>query len=74
MVSVYIGIIAIASGLTIGLCALAAGMAEKQIGAAVISVMTEKPELFSKGLILTVVPETIVIFGLVVAILTMNAF
>jgi len=31
--------------------------------------MAEKEQLFGKGLILTVIPETIVIFGLVVAIL-----
>jgi len=31
--------------------------------------MAEKEELFGKGLILTVIPETLVIFGLVIAIL-----
>ena len=41
----------------------------EQIGAAAIAAMAEKEELFGKGLILTVIPETIVIFGLVVAIL-----
>ncbi|MCD6207484.1 MAG: V-type ATP synthase subunit K, partial [Methanosarcinales archaeon] len=30
---------------------------------------TEKEELFGKGLILTVIPETIVIFGFVIAIM-----
>jgi len=63
------GMIAIAAGLAIGLSAIATAMAEKTIGAAAIGAMAEKEHLFGKGLILTVIPETIVIFGLVVAIL-----
>ncbi len=63
------GMIAIAAGLAIGLSAIATAMAEKTIGAAAIGAMAEKEQLFGKGLILTVIPETIVIFGLVVAIL-----
>jgi len=31
--------------------------------------MVEKDQLFGKGLILTVIPETLVIFGLVIAIM-----
>ncbi len=69
MEGITTGIIAIASGLTIGLAAFAASMAEKEIGVAAIGAMAEKESLFGKGLILTVIPETIVIFGLVVAIL-----
>jgi V/A-type H+-transporting ATPase subunit K len=30
--------------------------------------MAEKPELFGRGLILMVLPETIVVFGLVIAL------
>ena len=63
------GLIAIGAGLAIGLSALATAWAEKSIGAAAIGAMAEKESLFGKGLILTVIPETIVIFGLVVAIL-----
>jgi V/A-type H+/Na+-transporting ATPase subunit K len=66
------GLVAIGAGLAFGLSAIAAGIAEKQIGAAAIGAMAEKEELFGKGLILTVIPETIVIFGLVVAILLMG--
>ena len=47
-------------------------MAESTIGAAAVGAMAEKEELFGKGLILTVIPETLVIFGLVVAILILN--
>jgi V/A-type H+/Na+-transporting ATPase subunit K len=67
-----VGLIAIGSGLAVGLSALAAGIAEKEIGTAAIGAMAEKEELFGKGLILTVIPETLVIFGLVVAILILN--
>ena len=63
------GLIALGAGIAFGLSALATAWAEKQIGAAAIGAMAEKEELFGKGLILTVIPETIVIFGLVVAIL-----
>jgi V/A-type H+/Na+-transporting ATPase subunit K len=67
-----VGLIAIGSGLAVGLSAIAAGIAEKEIGSAAIGAMAEKEELFGKGLILTVIPETLVIFGLVVAILILN--
>ena len=66
------GLIAIGSGLAIGLSAIAAAIAESTIGAAAVGAMAEKEELFGKGLILTVIPETLVIFGLVVAILILN--
>ena len=72
MVVEGVGLIAIGSGLAIGLSALAAAIAEKEIGAAAVGAMAEKEELFGKGLILTVIPETLVIFGLVVAILILN--
>ncbi len=63
------GLIAIGAGLAIGLSAIAAGIAEKSIGTAAIGALAEKESLFGKALILTVIPETLVIFGLVVAIL-----
>jgi V/A-type H+-transporting ATPase subunit K len=66
------GLIALAASLAIGTSAIATAIAEKQIGAAAVGAMAEKESLFGKGLILTVIPETIVIFGLVVAILIMG--
>jgi len=66
------GLIALASGAAIGLSAIAAAMAEKEIGVAAVGAMAEKEELFGKGLIFTVIPETLVIFGLVVAILILG--
>ncbi len=64
---------AIGAGLAIGLAAIGTGLAEKDIGAAAVGAMAENPELFSKGLILTVIPETIVIFGLVTALMILGA-
>ncbi|HIH76014.1 MAG TPA: V-type ATP synthase subunit K [Methanomassiliicoccales archaeon] len=63
------GLIAIGAGIAVGLTGLASAFAEKEIGAAAIGAMAENEKLFGKGLILTVIPETIVIFGMVVAIL-----
>ena len=71
-VDISTGLIAIGSGLAIGVSAIAAAIAEKGIGVAAVGAMAEKEELFGKGLVLTVIPETIVIFGLVVAILILN--
>ncbi|HIG95716.1 TPA: V-type ATP synthase subunit K [Candidatus Woesearchaeota archaeon] len=63
------GLIAIGASIAFAASALASAIAEKAIGTAAIGAMAEKEQLFGKGLILTVIPETIVIFGLVVAIL-----
>ena len=65
------GLVAIGAGLAVGLAGLGAGLAEKDIGSAAVGAFTEKEELFGKGLILTVIPESIAIFGLVIAILVM---
>ena len=63
------GLVAIGAGLAVGLAGIGSGIAEASIGAAAVGAMAEDEKLFGKGLILTVIPETIVIFGLVVAIL-----
>ena len=69
MVDINTGLIALSSCIAIVGTAFATAIAEKQIGSAAIGAMAEKEELFGKGLILTVIPETIVIFGLVIAIM-----
>lgn len=68
-VDIGTGLLGLSAALAIASSAIAAAIAEKEIGAAAVGAMAEKEELFGKGLILTVIPETIVIFGLVVAIL-----
>lgn len=72
MVDFGVALIGIASALAIGVCSFAAAIAEKSIGVSAIGAMVEKEGLFGKGLILTVIPETIVIFGLVIAILILG--
>jgi len=72
MVDINTGLIAFSAALAVGLSAIASAMAEKAIGTAAIGAMAENENLFGKGLILTVIPETIVIFGLVVSILVIG--
>tara|TARA_Y100000310_G_scaffold117117_1_gene115821 strand:+ start:387 stop:611 length:225 start_codon:yes stop_codon:yes gene_type:complete len=69
MAGIETGIIGMAAAITLGVSAFAAAWAEQKIGVAAVGAMAENEKLFGKGLILTVIPETIVIFGLVVAIL-----
>ena len=72
MVDNSAGLKAIGAAVAVAVTGLASAMAEKDIGCAAIGAMTENESLFGKGLILTVIPETIVIFGLVVALLIIS--
>jgi V/A-type H+-transporting ATPase subunit K len=63
------GLVAIGAGLAVGLTGLGAGMGEKDVGAAAVGAITEDPGIFGKAMIFMVIPETIVIFGLVIAIM-----
>ena len=60
-----------AAALAVALAALAAGYAEKSIGTAGVGALAEDDSLFGQVLILTVLPETLVILALVVVFLTM---
>jgi V/A-type H+/Na+-transporting ATPase subunit K len=66
------GLVALAAAVAVAGTAIGAGIAEKEIGAAAVGAMAEKEELFGKGLLLTVIPETLVIFGLVIAIIILQ--
>lgn len=55
-----------AAALAVGLAAFGAGYAERGIGAAAMGAIAEDQSLFGTGLILTVLPETLVILALVV--------
>lgn len=68
------GLIAIGAGLAVGLAGLGAGLGEQGIGAAAVGAMAEDPKFFGKGLLMTVIPETIVIFGLVVSLMLLFVF
>ena len=63
------GLIAIGAGIAVGLTAIGAGMGEQAIGSAAIGVMAEDEGFFGRGLVMTVIPESIVIFGLVVSLI-----
>lgn len=53
------------AALAVGLAGLGAGIAERGIGAAAVGAIAEDRDLFGPALILTVLPETIVILVLV---------
>ena len=63
------GAIAMAAAIVIGLAALATAWAEKEIGSAAVGAMAENDKIFGKALILMVIPETIIIFGFLIALL-----
>jgi len=50
----------------------AQGLIGMVIGAASVGAIAEKPELFGRVLPLVVIPETIVIFGLIIAFLMLG--
>lgn len=60
-----------AAAIAVGLAALASGYAERGIGSAAIGAIAEDEDLFGKSLVITVLPETLVIFALVVFILVL---
>lgn len=70
--AVEAGLIAIGAGLAVGLTGLGTGWAEKDIGAAAVGAAAENEEMFGRGLVLMVIPETIVLFGFVIAFLLMG--
>jgi V/A-type H+-transporting ATPase subunit K len=64
-----IGMKAVGAGLAVGLTGVGTGVAEMGIGAAAVGAIAENKDFFGLGLLFTVIPETIVIFGLVVGLL-----
>jgi len=66
------GLIAIGAGLAIGLAAIAVGLAQAAIGSAGAGTLAERPEAFGQILIYLVIPETLIIFGFVIAFFLNN--
>jgi len=64
-----IGLKAVGAGLAVGLTGVGTGVAEMGIGAAAVGAIAENKEFFGLGLLFTVIPESIVIFGLVISLL-----
>lgn len=71
-ISTGLGLLAIGAGLAIGGSALGTGLAQAKIGAAGIGAMAEKPELKGLAILMVAIPETMVIFGFVIAVLIMT--
>lgn len=65
--------IAIGAGIAIAGAGLATGRAQAGVGAGGTGALAEKPELFGNVLILFAIPETIVVFGFVIAIMLVTA-
>src|SRR5207253_11354697 len=59
---------ALSAAITMAGTGIATACAEKVVGGATVGAMAEKPDLFGRGLILMVVPETNVVFGVVIAL------
>jgi len=59
----------IAAGIMFAGGAIGAGMAEKTIGAAAVGMISEDKTKFGAGIVMTVIPESIAIFGMVLALI-----
>lgn len=59
--------IAIGAGLAVGLAGLGTGIAQSNIGAAAVGATAEDAGFLGRSLIYVAIPETIVIFGLLIA-------
>ena len=66
------GLIAMGAGLAVGLAGIGTGIAQTNIGAAAVGATAEDAKNFGKGLIMTAIPETIVLFGFAIAFLLMQ--
>lgn len=58
-----------AAAIAVGLAAFGAGYAERGIGAAAVGAIAEDRDMLGPGIVLTVLPETLVIFAIVVIFL-----
>ena len=63
------GMKALAAAIAIAGTGIASAWAELSIGSAAVGAVAENKDLFGLLLVLTIIPETIVIFGLVVGLL-----
>lgn len=61
------GLIAIGAALAVGLAAIGVGIAQASIGSAGAGTLAERPQAFGQILIYLVIPETLIIFGFVIA-------
>jgi V/A-type H+-transporting ATPase subunit K len=61
------GLLGLAAALSVGLGAIGTAWAQSRIGAAAAGAVAERPEIGGQMLIFLVLPETLIIFGFLVA-------
>ena len=66
------GMIAIGAAIAIAGTGISTAWAQKEIGAAAVGATAENERMFVRGIVYMVVPETIVLFGLVIAYMLMG--
>ncbi len=66
------GLIAIGAGIAIAGTGISTAWAQKEIGAASVGAAAENEKMFVRGIVYMVIPETIVLFGLVIAYMLMG--
>ncbi|MEA3200942.1 MAG: V/A-type H+/Na+-transporting ATPase subunit [Thermoplasmata archaeon] len=66
------GWIAIGAGIAVGLAGLGTGIAQSQIGAAAVGATAEDAGFLGRALLFIAIPETVVIFGLLIAFLLLG--
>ena len=66
-----LGMKAVGAGIAVGITGIGTAVAEMGIGSAAVGAVAENRDMFGVALLFTVIPETIVIFGLVVALLVL---
>jgi V/A-type H+-transporting ATPase subunit K len=72
-IGIEAAVAAVGAGIAILGGAIGTGIAQSAIGGAGLGLIAEKPEELGKALLFLVLPETILIFGFVIAILIMLA-
>ncbi|MDE1855370.1 MAG: ATPase [Candidatus Micrarchaeota archaeon] len=70
-IGIETAVAAVGAGIAILGGAIGTGIAQSAIGGAGLGLIAEKPEELGKALLFLVLPETILIFGFVIAILIM---
>lgn len=68
-----VGLKAIGAGVAFGFAAFSTGYAQSKIGSAAVGAIAEKREVAGLVIGLLVIPELVVIFGLVIAIMILGA-
>lgn len=66
------GLVAVGMALAVGLGALGTGWAQSRIGPAAVGAVAEKPGMFGTAIIFLLLPETLVIFGIVISFLLLG--